>query len=274
VLGYLVSDTRSLHLDDLVAHPKAIAEVRSHTPPIRSFLRAPVRAGAVTCGVTSARDALTCTPLPEKPTPDRAPNCLSGERELGWIVDLRALIRDRFARSGAFDPLDSWVSALCRERGWPALSSDPLRLERVDPAVEIDRRCCRSPAGSKRLVTQLFIGSLIAAVGGVVLLDGGEGGGRPVGDSESHCGHGHASPLWCELTGRPPTYLWDASRNQLGRPRPRRQPHGTPAQRGLHGGMEPSGPAGPVTGDTPTPPATTSLESRRSVGAVRGVEAR
>jgi hypothetical protein len=51
----------------------------------------------------------------------------------------RDRIRDRFARSGAFDPLASWVAALCRERGWPALSSDPVRLERLDPAVDIDR---------------------------------------------------------------------------------------------------------------------------------------
>ena len=51
----------------------------------------------------------------------------------------RDWVRDRFARSGAFDPLACWVAALCRERGWPALSSDPVRLERADPAVDIDR---------------------------------------------------------------------------------------------------------------------------------------
>ena len=51
----------------------------------------------------------------------------------------RDQMRDRFARSGAFDPLASWVAALCQQRGWPALSSDPVRLERIDPAVDVDR---------------------------------------------------------------------------------------------------------------------------------------
>ena len=51
----------------------------------------------------------------------------------------RDQIRDRFARSGAFDPLACWVAALCHDRGWPALSSDPVRLQRIDPAVDIDR---------------------------------------------------------------------------------------------------------------------------------------
>jgi hypothetical protein len=49
------------------------------------------------------------------------------------------LVSDRFARSGTFDPLASWVATLCRTRGWPALSSDPLRLQRADPAIEVDR---------------------------------------------------------------------------------------------------------------------------------------
>ena len=49
------------------------------------------------------------------------------------------MIGDRFARSGAFDPLATWVAALCHARGWPALSSDPVRLQRVDPTLEVDR---------------------------------------------------------------------------------------------------------------------------------------
>lgn len=49
------------------------------------------------------------------------------------------LINERFAHDGAFDPLACWVAALCRERDWPALSSDPNRLERVDPTIAIDR---------------------------------------------------------------------------------------------------------------------------------------
>jgi hypothetical protein len=44
-----------------------------------------------------------------------------------------------FVRSGVFDPLASWVAELCRERGWPALSSDPGRLARVDATLSIDR---------------------------------------------------------------------------------------------------------------------------------------
>jgi hypothetical protein len=43
-----------------------------------------------------------------------------------------------YDREGLFDPLASWVIALCRARGWPALSSDPTRLRRLDPAVDID----------------------------------------------------------------------------------------------------------------------------------------
>lgn len=50
----------------------------------------------------------------------------------------RSDIDDRYDREGLFDPLASWVVALCRVRGWPALSSDPSRLRRLDPDVEID----------------------------------------------------------------------------------------------------------------------------------------
>lgn len=51
-------------------------------------------------------------------------------------LDLMAAL---FDRSGAFDPLATWVAALCRERGWPALSSDPARLAHVDASLDIDR---------------------------------------------------------------------------------------------------------------------------------------
>lgn len=64
------------------------------------------------------------------------PSVVVLERPSAAHIDL---IGDRFARAGAFDPLATWVAALCRERGWPALSSDPLRLERVDPTINIDR---------------------------------------------------------------------------------------------------------------------------------------
>lgn len=41
------------------------------------------------------------------------------------------------ARTGVFDPLAVCVVALCRARGWPALSTDPARLQRIDPAIEV-----------------------------------------------------------------------------------------------------------------------------------------
>ncbi|MFC5066388.1 hypothetical protein, partial [Actinomycetospora atypica] len=50
----------------------------------------------------------------------------------------RLEIDDLYDRDGVFDPLASWVVELCRTRGWPALSSDPDRLRRLDPAVEVD----------------------------------------------------------------------------------------------------------------------------------------
>ena len=50
----------------------------------------------------------------------------------------RGEVDDLYDREGFFDPLASWVITLCRTRGWPALSSDPARLRRLDPAVEID----------------------------------------------------------------------------------------------------------------------------------------
>jgi hypothetical protein len=50
----------------------------------------------------------------------------------------RAEVDDLYDGEGLFDPLASWVITLCRARGWPALSSDPARLRRLDPSVEID----------------------------------------------------------------------------------------------------------------------------------------
>ena len=50
----------------------------------------------------------------------------------------RGDVDDLYDREGVFDPLASWVITLCRTRGWPALSSDPARLRRLDPTVEID----------------------------------------------------------------------------------------------------------------------------------------
>jgi hypothetical protein len=39
-----------------------------------------------------------------------------------------AALRERNSHDGAFDPLATWVAELCRDRSWPALSSDPSRL--------------------------------------------------------------------------------------------------------------------------------------------------
>ena len=50
----------------------------------------------------------------------------------------RLLIDTTHHRAGVFDPVASCVVSLCRERGWPALSSDPARLRRLDPDLDID----------------------------------------------------------------------------------------------------------------------------------------
>ena len=55
--------------------------------------------------------------------------------ESAYLAEIEAL----HGRTGVFDPLAVWVVALCRARGWPALSTDPARLERVDPAIEVTR---------------------------------------------------------------------------------------------------------------------------------------
>lgn len=60
VLGWRVDDPRSARIDDLASHPDALEEVRSHEPAIRSFLRAPVRAGTVTYGNPPRRPCPRC----------------------------------------------------------------------------------------------------------------------------------------------------------------------------------------------------------------------
>jgi len=49
-----------------------------------------------------------------------------------------AAIRRLHLEDGVFDPLATWVVGLCRSRGWPALSSDPTRLRRVDADLAVD----------------------------------------------------------------------------------------------------------------------------------------
>ena len=49
-----------------------------------------------------------------------------------------ARLLDETSAASVYDPLAASVAALCRERGWPALSTDPERLRRVDPSLEVD----------------------------------------------------------------------------------------------------------------------------------------
>lgn len=50
----------------------------------------------------------------------------------------RAEMTRRQTLSGLFDPAADWAAALCRSRGWPALTSDATRLHRLDPTIEIN----------------------------------------------------------------------------------------------------------------------------------------
>lgn len=50
VLGWRVDDPRVARIEDLTSHPDARPEVRGRDPEVRSFLRAPVRAGSTTYG--------------------------------------------------------------------------------------------------------------------------------------------------------------------------------------------------------------------------------
>jgi hypothetical protein len=44
------------------------------------------------------------------------------------------------AASRTFDVLAAWVVHLCRQRGgWNALTTDPGRLQRIDPQVPTER---------------------------------------------------------------------------------------------------------------------------------------
>lgn len=49
-----------------------------------------------------------------------------------------AAVDARQQAAGVFDPLASWVVHACRQRGWPAVSTDPGRLRRIDPGLPID----------------------------------------------------------------------------------------------------------------------------------------
>ncbi|MFN2494417.1 MAG: hypothetical protein ABR608_00695 [Pseudonocardiaceae bacterium] len=47
-------------------------------------------------------------------------------------------VEQLLARTGTFDVTAAWVVHICRQRMWPALSSDPGRLRRIDPDLPVD----------------------------------------------------------------------------------------------------------------------------------------
>ena len=44
-------------------------------------------------------------------------------------------VEEILAASRTFDVMAGWVVHLCRQRGWNALTTDPGRLQRIDPQV-------------------------------------------------------------------------------------------------------------------------------------------
>lgn len=48
-------------------------------------------------------------------------------------------IEKHLSDTNTCDVLASWVVHLCRQRGWPALTSDPGRLRRVAPDLDADQ---------------------------------------------------------------------------------------------------------------------------------------
>jgi hypothetical protein len=64
-----------------------------------------------------------------------------------------AVIERALEATNTVDVLASWVVHACRQRSWPALTTDPARLRRLDPRVPIDlslifQGCPRSPDAS------------------------------------------------------------------------------------------------------------------------------
>ncbi|MGH3803356.1 MAG: hypothetical protein ACRDTD_25150 [Pseudonocardiaceae bacterium] len=49
-----------------------------------------------------------------------------------------AAVEQALKATNTFDVLAGWVVHACRQRGWPALTTDPARLRRLDPTVPID----------------------------------------------------------------------------------------------------------------------------------------
>lgn len=46
-----------------------------------------------------------------------------------------ASVEQLLAASRTFDVMAGWVVYLCRQRGWNVLTTDPGRLQRIDPQV-------------------------------------------------------------------------------------------------------------------------------------------
>jgi len=62
------------------------------------------------------------------------PSVVLGELDAAAAAQVVLLLTD----ADVFDAMAGHVVYVTRARGWPALSADPGRLRRVDPALEID----------------------------------------------------------------------------------------------------------------------------------------
>ena len=62
------------------------------------------------------------------------PSVVPGELDAVSAAEVDQLLTD----AGVFDALAGHVVHLARRRGWPALTADPGRLQRVDPALAVD----------------------------------------------------------------------------------------------------------------------------------------
>ena len=62
------------------------------------------------------------------------PSVIVGELDAAMADRVDQLLLD----AEVFDGCAGHVVHVAKQRGWPALSADPGRLRRVDPAVEID----------------------------------------------------------------------------------------------------------------------------------------
>lgn len=62
------------------------------------------------------------------------PAVVLGELDATAAAEVDQLLAD----AGVFDAMAGHVVHVTRQRGWPALSADPGRLHRVDPAIEVE----------------------------------------------------------------------------------------------------------------------------------------